>query len=259
MSNIKHLLHIWLSLSVLFCSIPALCADDMPIIAAAASIKFALQEIATAFRQDTGKSVRFSFSSSGNLTRQIQQGAPFQLFLSANKDYIEQLQQLNLTQGKKIVFAHGRLALLTTIGSSLNLDPQLQSIKQALQQNELKRFAIANPEHAPYGAAAKKVLQHQQLWSDLQPHLVLGENVAQAAQFASSGAAQAGLISYSLALAPALKNTTRTQLVPQHFHEPLEQTMTLLNNASTTTLQFYQYILQDKSLNILSRYGYTTP
>ena len=163
-------------------------ASEIPIIAAAASIKFALQDIAEAFRQDTGKSVRLSFASSGNLTRQIQQGAPFELFLSANTAYINQLQQQKL---------------------------------------------------APYGVAAQEVLQHQQLWPPIQSHLVLGENVAQATQFTASGAAQVGLVSYSLALAPQLKNKIRFVLIPQTFHQPLAQTMALLNPAGNTAKSFY--------------------
>jgi len=234
-------------------------AAETPVIAAAASIKFALQDIAEAFRQDTGKSVRLSFASSGNLTRQIQQGAPFELFLSANTAYINQLQQQKLAQNQKIVYALGRLVLLTTMTSPLTLDEELQGIRQALQTGKLKYFAIANPELAPYGVAAQEVLQHQQLWPPIQSHLVLGENVAQATQFTASGAAQVGLVSYSLALAPQLKNKIRFVLIPQTFHQPLAQTMALLNPAGNTAKSFYQYMQQHKAQQILNRYGYSPP
>ena len=257
MFSFKWLLKIWLLL-FLFLGASSLHAADVPIIAAAASVKFALQDIATAFRQDTGKTVRCSFSSSGNLTRQIQQGAPFELFLSANTHYVDQLQQQKLAQSNKIVYALGRLVLLSAAGSPLTLNEQLQGIKQAIKNGRLQHFAIANPEHAPYGVAAREALQHQGLWAVIQSHLVLGENVAQAAQFAASGAAQAGLISYSLALAPALQDKTLYVLIPQSFHQPLEQAMVLLNNAGDTAEQFYQYIQQDTARDILSRYGYTT-
>ena len=236
-----------------------LSAAEVPIIAAASSIKFALQEIATAFHQDTGKTVHISYSSSGNLTRQILQGGPFELFLSANSKYVERLYREGKTNDHGLVYALGRLVLLTNKSSSFLLDDQLMGVKQALQKQQLQHFAIANPEHAPYGVAAREILQQQGLWELIKPHLVLGENVAQAAQFASSGAAQAGLISYSLALAPALQNTTRSILIPATLHQPLKQTMVLLNNAGETAKLFYNYLQQEKSSQILSRYGYTTP
>lgn len=234
-------------------------ASESPIIAAAASTKFALQDIAEAFSKDTGKTVRFSFASSGSLYRQIQQGAPFELFLSANSLYIDKLHKKKRVQQDKFIFALGRLVLLTSNHSKIHLDAEFNQLKKALQTGIIKRLAIANPEHAPFGIAAKQALQHQGLWPVIQTQLVLGENVAQAAQFANSGAAQVALVSYSLALAPALKNNTRSLLVPQHFHQPLEQTMVLLNNASKTAKQFHNYLLQDKAKQILSRYGYTLP
>lgn len=254
----KYLLKPFFAALLLFFSLSAIAADT-PIIAAAASVKFALQEISTAFHQDTGKSVRISYSSSGNLRRQIQQGGPFELFLSANSDYVEQLYKEGKTPDKGIVYALGRLVLLTHKNSPLLLDTQLSAIKNAMQAGQLKRFAIANPIHAPYGAAAREVLQKLGLWELSNPYLVLGENIAQAAQFTSSGAAQVGLISYSLALAPALQNRTRSLLLPASLHQPLQQSMVLLNNAGTTSKLFYQYLQQDKARTILSRYGYTTP
>lgn len=243
----------------MFLSSPLLKAADIPIIAAASSVKFALQDISQAFHQDTGKTVRISYSSSGNLTRQIFQGGPFELFLSANAKYVAQLYQQKKTRDQGSVFALGRLALLTTINSPLLLDEQLHGLKQALQKGQLKRFAIANPEHAPYGVAAREVLQRLDLWELAQPNLVLGENVAQATQFVSSGAAQVGLISYSLALTPALQNRTRYLLIPAILHQPLQQTIVLLNNAGDTAKLFFNYLQQDKARTILSRYGYTTP
>lgn len=243
---------------ILFFS-PLLTATEPPVIAAASSVKFALQEIAEDFHQDTGKSVHISYSSSGNLTRQILQGGPFELFLSANASYVEQLYQQQKTQGRGITFALGRLVLLKNNNILFSLDEQLTGVKQALQKGQLQHFAIANPEHAPYGVAAREVLQKQGLWELVKPHLVLGENVAQATQFASSGAAQVGLVSYSLALAPVLQNTTRSILIPATLHQPLRQTMVLLNNAGETAKLFYNYLQQEKAKRILSRYGYTTP
>ncbi|MCF7971698.1 MAG: molybdate ABC transporter substrate-binding protein [Methylococcaceae bacterium] len=238
---------------------PILSAAEIPVIAAASNLKFALEEITTAFQQETGKTLRISYSSSGNLTRQIQQGGPFELFLSANTQYVEQLYQQHKTVDQGKVFALGRLALLTQTNSNLILDKQLNGLKHALQSGQLQRIAIANPDHAPFGIAAREVLQKQQLWDILLPHLILGENVAQATQFANSGAAQVGLVSYSLALAPALKNRIRYALISDSLHQPLQQSAVLLNNAGDTAKLFFHYLLQEKARGILSRHGYTTP
>ena len=234
-------------------------ADETPVIAAASSVRFALVDINKAFYQDTGKKVRISYSSSGNLIRQIQQGGPFELFLSANSLYVEQLYQQKKTLDKGIIYALGRLVLLAPKNSKLPLDEQLSGIKASIQAGHLQRFAIANPIHAPYGVAAREVLENLSLWNLTKPHLVLGENIAQAAQFASSGAAQVGLISYSLALAPALQNSTRILLLPSSLHQPLKQSMVLLNNAGDTSKLFFAYLQQDKARAILSRYGYSLP
>ena len=238
---------------------PLITAADVPVIAAASSVKFALQDIAEAFYQDTGKNVRISYSSSGNLTRQIQQGGPFELFFSANGNYVKQLFQQHKTLDQGVIYAFGRLVLLTSKNSSLSLDQKLNGVRQAIHAGQIQHFAMANPIHAPYGVAAREVLQQLGLWELTEPHLVLGENVAQAAQFASSGAAQVGLISYSLALAPALQKSTRSILIPASLHQPLQQTMVLLNGAGDTAKLFFKFLQQDKARVILSRYGYSTP
>lgn len=205
------------------------------------------------------KKIRISYSSSGNLTRQIQQGGPFELFLSANSQYTAQLHQQGKTLGPSVVYAIGRLVLLSHKNSKIKLDENLTNVKQALQAGKLQRFAIANPAHAPYGVAGKEVLNSLGLWQLSYPNMVLGENIAQAAQFISSGAAQAGLISYSLALAPILKNRTQFLLLPDDLHQPLLQSMVLLNNAGETSKLFFNYLQQNKARNILLRYGYSVP
>jgi molybdate transport system substrate-binding protein len=203
--------------------------------------------------------VRISYSSSGNLTRQIRQGAPYELFLSANADYTELLYRQQKTLDKGVTFALGRLAILTDKNSSLPLDEELVAIKKLAEAGQLHRFAIANPMHAPYGVAAREVLQQLGLWKSIKSYLAVGENAAQAAQFVSLGAAQAGLVSYSLVLAPALQNRTHSLLIPANLHQPLQQTMVLLNNAGETSKLFFIYLQQDKARAILSRYGYSVP
>ncbi|RLA20794.1 MAG: molybdate ABC transporter substrate-binding protein, partial [Gammaproteobacteria bacterium] len=200
---IKNQLRLGLLILSLFSTL--LTASDTPIIAAASSTRFALQDIAQSFHQDTGKTVRISYSSSGNLTRQIEQGGPFELFLSANAAYVSQLHERHKTLNQGIVFAFGRMVILTTNTSTLSLDEQLLGIKKAIQKGQIKHFAIANPEFAPFGVAAQEILRQLNLWTLVHPSIVQGDNVAQAAQFAISGAAQAGLVSYSLALAPSIQ------------------------------------------------------
>ncbi len=234
-------------------------ADEIPSIAAASSVKFALEDIKDSFYQDTGKKIRISYSASGNLARQIQQGAPFELFLSANHHYVELLYHQNKTHDRGTVFAFGRLVLMTLKNSELVLDKQLSGIKPFLQAKHIQRFAIANPIHAPYGVAAKDVLKQLNVWHLTEPYLVFGENIAQAAQFTISGAAQAGLISYSLALAPELQNKIRFILLPSSLHSPLKQTIVLMKNASETSKLFFAYLQQEKARTILSQYGYALP
>ena len=247
------------SFLLLFSVSSLLTAADIPAIAAASSMKFALTDIVAAFHKETGKMVRISYSSSGNLTRQIQQGAPYQLFLSANNQYINQLYQRQLTENKGISFALGRLALLSNKSIPLDLSNQLDGLKAMLQQQEIHHFAIANPTHAPYGIAAREVLKNQGLWQLIQEHLVLGENAAQATQFVSSGAAEMALVSYSLALAPAIQKTTHSVLISSALHKPLNQAAVLLKNAGDTAKLFFRFLQQDESRQILSHYGYSKP
>jgi len=231
-------------------------AAEIPVIAAASSIKFALNDIQKAFHQDTGKNIRISYGASGNLSRQIKQGAPFELFLSANNDYVKQLYQQQRTPDTGISYALGRIVLIAKKNTSIPLDNQLNGVKKTIKSKQLKHFAIANPIHAPYGRAAREILQHLDLWTLVKPHLVLGENVAQATQFVSSGGAQVGLTSYSLALSSALKGSTQSLLIPTDWHKPLKQTAVLLNGAGETAKLFYTYLQQNKAQQILAQYGY---
>ena len=240
--------------------LPALAdSNDTPVIAAASSLKFALQEIFTQFHSDTHQNVKLTFGSSGNFYRQIIQGAPFELFFSADETYVLKLVQAEHTLDKGQLYAHGRLVLFAPQSSSLHVDAQAHDLKAALADGRLRRFAIAHPEHAPYGRAAREALQSLRLWTSLQTRLVLGENVSQAAQFAASGSTQGGIISYSLALAPTLQQRGTFVLLSEQLHQPLKQRMVLLKHAGPTARQFYAYIQQAPAQAILKRYGFTVP
>jgi len=143
-------------------------AADQPVIAAASSLNGALEEIRRTFTQATGSKIRISFGSSGNLTRQIVQGAPFELFLSADEAYTAALVDKGLTAGASHVYAVGRLVLFIPAGSGLNADSTFEDLTRALSDGRLRRLALANPEHAPCGRAAREVLEYHQLWQGVQ-------------------------------------------------------------------------------------------
>ena len=236
-----------------------LSAQEIPAIAAAANIKFALDSIASQFTQDTGLQVRVSYGSSGNFVSQIQHGAPFELFLSADERYIQQLVSAGLTRDAGQTYALGRLALVAPNTSALLLDEQLTGVTQLLASGQLERFAIANPDHAPYGERAREVLQYFGLWDALKGKLILGENVSQAAQFAVSGSTQGGIVALSLVSAPQFNHLGRYIALPETGHSPLIQSMVLLPNASSTAQTFYHYLTSDKARQIFTQFGFGLP
>ena len=231
-------------------------ASSGPLVAAASDLQFALDEIAARFRSDTGIAARITYGSSGNFARQIEQGAPFELFLSADEAFIERLARRGLTRGPGDLYAIGRLVIFTPASSQLRPDPRLANLADRLASGTSGRLAIANPEHAPYGRAARQALRALGLWERVQPHLLLGENVSQAAQFAASGNADGGIIAYSLALGPALRDRGSFALLPESLHSPLRQRMVLLRPATSAAERFYQYLRSPASRAILERYGF---
>ena len=246
-------------LAVVLCLLPLIVySDEPPAVAAASSTQAALEEIATQFHDDTGKTVRLSFGSSGNIYRQIIQGAPFELFFSADETYVRQLAEADRTAAEAL-YATGRIVLFAPLGAPFDVDEQGSDLKTALADGRIQRFAIANPAHAPYGRAAQEVLQSLSLWEAIKTKLVLGENVSQAAQFATSGSTQGGIFAYSLALTPNVSKQGKFVLLPEHLHQPLRQHMTLLKNAGATAQAFYRYVQQPKARAVFDRYGFILP
>lgn len=251
-----------LALFILGCTLAAPCAGsaaDVPAVAAAADLAFALPEIATAFKRDTGREVKLSFGSSGNFARQVAEGAPFELFLSADERYVEQLREQGRTDGGGALYAVGRIVLFVPKGSPVSADPELRDLAQALVDGRLKKLAIANPEHAPYGRAAREALESAGLWARVKDRLVLGENASQAAQFATTGGAQAGIIPLSLALAPSVAGRGSHALLPESMHRPLRQRMVLIKGAGETARAFHDYLQQPAARAVLARNGFTLP
>lgn len=230
-----------------------------PLVAAASSLQFALPEIIRLFQQKTGRSIRVTFGSSGNLMRQIIQGAPFELFLSADETYTHPLIERGLALGEGKTFAEGRLVLFAGNRSTLKVDASMTGVEEALNSGQLSRFSIANPEHAPYGKRAEEVLRRKGVWDKIRPKLVLGENISQAAQFAATPGADGGLIAYSLAITPGLAKRGRHALIPAAWHTPLRQQMVLLKRAGETARAFHAFTLSSEGQSILARYGFTTP
>ncbi len=234
-------------------------AAEAPVVAAASDLQFAIEEIARAFTAATGDTVRLSFGSSGNFARQIRQGAPFAMYLSADEAFVLDLHRDGFTRDEGELYAIGRIVVITPHGSPLQADAELADLEAALADGRITRFAIANPEHAPYGRAAMQALQHKGLWEAIEPRLVLGENVSQAAQFATSGDAEGGIIAYSLALAPQVAALGSHQLIPDDWHEPLRQRMVLLKGAGPVAERFYAYVQEPAARAILRRYGFVLP
>ncbi|WP_209427588.1 molybdate ABC transporter substrate-binding protein [Pararhodobacter sp. SW119] len=233
--------------------------DRAPIVAAAANLQFALTEIAESFTAATGSRVRLSFGSTGNLSRQIREGAPFELFLAADDAVPLALHRDGFTRDGGRVYALGRIVLVAPNGSPLDPAEGLEGVRALLDAGGITRFAIANPDHAPFGIAAREALQAQGLWDDLQPVLVLGENVSQAAQFALSGNAEGGIIAYSLALAPEVARRGTYALIPEEWHQPLRHRMALLKGAGAVAQAFYAYMNEPAAREIMARYGFVLP
>ena len=239
--------------------VTAVAAQSAPSIAGASDLQFALEEIATQFERDTGEQVRLTFGSSGNFARQIEQGAPFEIFMSADEVLIYQLADKKLTRDRGTLYAIGRIVLFVPAGSPIRPSGDLEGLRAALAGKQIKHFAIANPEHAPYGRAAEQALRHAKLWAPLQPYLVLGENVSQAAQFAVTGNSQGGILAYSLALAPSMQGRGQYSLIPEGWHLPLRQRMVLLSKATPTAERFYAYMQARTARDLMKRYGFVLP
>ena len=234
-----------------------------PIVAAASSLQFALEEAAQQFTQQTGQALRLNFGSSGNFRRQIAQGAPFELFLSANEGYVQALYDEGHVDDAGVIYARGRLAWVQPVGRYAQPDEQapLAGVEEAiaaLEEGQRLRIAIASPEHAPYGVAAQEVLQKAGLWETSEPLRVQGENVSQAMQFALSDEARGGLVAYSLAVAPALSGRSETVLIPETWHTPLRQRMVLTPQAGEVAHVFYEWLQQADAKAIFETYGFST-
>lgn len=233
---------------------PALLRAGGITVAAASDLKFALDGIVAEFQAaHPGDRVEVVYGSSGKFAAQIRNGAPFDLYFSADIAYPRLLEREGLTAGPARAYAFGRLVLWS-------LGAQPQELRD-LAAPAYRRIAIANPLHAPYGARAREALERAGVWAAVEPRLVYGENIAQAAQFVESGAADAGIVALSLVLGPNLRDQGRWILVPEALHSPLEQGYVVLRRAGDDPLarRFAEHMSGPAARAALERYGFALP
>ena len=226
-------------------------------VAAAADLSAALPEIAAKYTSHTGQDVKLTFGSSGNLATQIRNGAPFDVFFSADEEYPRQLVADGLADNDTLYrYAVGRLVLW--VPNDVPVDLQKLGMKAVLDP-VVKKIAIANPDHAPYGRAAQSALRHFEIYEQISSRLVLGESVSQAAQFVESGNAQAGLIALSHALAPALKSKGRYWTVPLDAYPTLNQAVVVLTHSKQqeAARKFLEFLRSPEAASSLTSYGFS--
>ena len=231
-------------------------AQERILIAAASDLKFALDSVVHAYTEVNNGKVDVTYGSSGKLTEQIMNGAPFSIFFSADRVYPERLENQKKTSSDIYNYAIGRIVIW-----SKKVDPTRNEINSLLDPG-VKKIAIANPTHAPYGKRALETLQYHNLSHLIKSKLVYGENISQAAQFASTGAADAGIIALSLALSPNMKNSTgKYFLIPEECHEPLVQAavITAHGKGNKLAVSFFEYIKRDEAVSILKHFGFSKP
>jgi molybdate transport system substrate-binding protein len=227
-------------------------------IAAASNLNFAFREITTEYEKASGDQVRLTFGSSGNFYAQIQNGAPFDLFFSADIEYPKKLEDAGLTvPGSLYQYAIGRIVLWTGHESRIDVTKGIE----ALRGPTIKKVAIANPKHAPYGRAAVAAMEYFKVYDQVKDKLVLGENISQAAQFIESGACDIGIIALSLAVTPAMKSKGMYWEIPVEAHEPLEQAVVILKSSrqQESAKQFIAFIKGVQGQEIMKRNGFTQP
>lgn len=228
-------------------------------VAAAADLSAALEEVAANYEKRTGVAVELSFGASGALTQQIQNGAPFDVFFSADMGYPQQLIAGGQADGTTLYrYAVGRLVLWVPKDSPLDVEHKGMDV---LLDPSVKKISIANPEHAPYGRAAATALKHYGLYEKVGERLVLGENISQAAQFVESGNAQAGFVALAHAIAPAMQGKGKYWVVPAEAYPQLDQGVVLISHSphAQEAAAFLEYVKTAEAAAVLRRYGFSLP
>ena len=227
-------------------------------IAAASDLTFAFKEVGARFEKQTGSKLKLTYGSSGNFFSQIQNGAPFDLFFSADVSFPKKLEAAGLTEpGTIYEYAKGQIVIWVPNASKLDLSKGLAVVLDP----SIRKIAIANPQHAPYGAAAVAAMQHEGLYDQVKSKFVLGENISQTAQFVQSGNADVGIVAVSLALAPAMKTAGRYVVIPASDYPPLIQAAVILKSSPNKELanQFLKFLKEPGTVALMEQYGFAVP
>ena len=244
-----------LAASVAVICICEFCAAQSITVAAAADLQFAMQDVAAQFQKKTGKEVKLIYGSSGNFFQQLQNGAPFDMFFSANLDYPKKLESAGLTEpGSYYEYAKGKIVVWVSKDSKLDVSSGLP----ILLNPAVKKIAVANPQHAPYGQAAVAAMQKENIYDKVKDKFVLGENISQTASFVMSGSADVGIVALSLALSPNMKDKGRYFEVPAGDYPPIKQACVILNSSKNkeTAQQFLSFIKTAEVADTLRMYGF---
>lgn len=225
-------------------------------IAAAADLKFAMNEIVASFQElHPADQIEVNYGSSGRFHTQILQGAPYDLYFSADIAFPRELAKAGFASSEVKPYALGRIVLW-----SASLDASKMTLESLLDP-KITRIAIANPKHAPYGKRAEEALRSSGLWDKIESKLVYGENIAQTAQFVQTGNAQAGIIALALAVNPKLQSLGAYWLIPDTLHEPLEQGFVITKRAEKNQIakQFASYMASKSARAVMTKYGFVLP
>ena len=236
---------------------PAYAADQLSV-AAASDLTFAFKEIAVNYQNQNAAGLKISYGSSGNFFSQIQSGAPYDLFFSADIGYAKKLEAANLIEpGTLYEYAIGKIVLWAPAASKLDVSKGLSVLTDAA----IHKIAIANPEHAPYGRAAKAAMEKAGIYDQVKGKIVLGENISQTAQFVQSGNADIGIIALSLVLAPTLKDKGKYYEIPAADYPPIEQAAMVLKSTKNRELakKFLASFREPAVIEIMQRYGFVVP
>jgi molybdate transport system substrate-binding protein len=227
-------------------------------VAAASDLTFAMNEIVANFQKATGCTVRLSFGSSGNFLTQIENGAPFDVFFSADIAYPKKLETEGLAApGSTYLYAIGKIVLWTRKDSGVDVGKGFA----VLRDPAIKKISIANPEHAPYGRAAEQALRQSGFYDAVKDRLVLGENISQAAEFVESGNADVGIVALSLVVSPTMKDKGTAWTIPENLYAPIQQGVVVVRAARNPqgASQFLDYIKMPATAALLERYGFVLP
>ena len=244
--------------TALLMALSCVCHAQGITVAAAADLQAAMPELVAQYQKASGKNVQVVYGSSGNFYQQIQNGAPFDLFFSANLDYAKRLDAAGLAEpGSLYEYAIGRIVLWVPSDSKIDVQDGLKSLLPA----SVRKIAIANPEHAPYGVAAVAALKKENLYDALKDRFVLGENISQTASFVLGGSADAGIVALSLALSPNMKEKGRYYEIPAADYPPIEQAAVIVkaSQKKPDARSFLAFLKSSQARDVLKAYGFASP